>query len=110
MLLNISKIFDNCMHRQISDYVEAIFSKFHAGFEMDTKGIWGLLTEISKAFDCHTQELVISKRQGSIPGPLLFNIFLCDLFLFQIFTGFVSFGDNSTPYSLSRRPEEVITI
>ena len=29
---NISKLFERCMHRQISEYFETIFSKFQCGF------------------------------------------------------------------------------
>ena len=47
--------------------------------------------------------------QVSILGPLLFNIVLCDLLLFQINAGFISYADNNTLYSLGKSPKEVIT-
>ena len=36
--------------------------------------------------------------QGSILGPLLFNIFLCDLFLFLHDIPVANYADDSTPY------------
>ena len=47
--------------------------------------------------------------QVSILGPLLFNIVLCDLLLFQINAGFISYADNNTLCSLGKSPKEVIT-
>ena len=36
--------------------------------------------------------------QGSILGPLLFNIFLCDLFLIMGNIVIASYADDNTPY------------
>ena len=98
-----------------------------------------LLTDLSKAFDCISQEFVLAKLhvygfslralrlihsyltnrkqtirvnanhssweeilfgvpQVSILGPLLFNIFLCDLFLNVKETSFASYADDNTLY------------
>ena len=46
---------------------------------------------------------------GSILGPLLFNIFLCDIFHFCKDADFASCADNA-PYCIGKKnPEEVIS-
>ena len=46
--------------------------------------------------------------QGSILGPLLFNIFVCDMFLMLEHTYFASYADDNTPYTVNENAEEVI--
>ena len=46
--------------------------------------------------------------QDSILGPLLFNIFLCDLFLIMKETSFASYADDNTPYATAENLDEVI--
>ena len=117
---------------------------------LDKCGTFGaLLTDLSKAFDCLTRDLLIAKLhalnfdmnglnlifdyliggkqrfkinsnfssyldifqgvpQGSILEPLLFNLFLCDLFLFLEEADIMSYADNNTPYVCSKNV--VITV
>ena len=46
--------------------------------------------------------------QGSILGPLLFKIFLCDLFLIMENIDIASYADDNTPYTTRNPIEEVI--
>ena len=46
--------------------------------------------------------------QGSILGPLLFNIHLCDLFYFLENTDIASYADDNTLYSAQKNRETVI--
>ena len=46
--------------------------------------------------------------QRSILGLLLFNIFLCDLFLIMENIDIASYADDNTPYTTGNSVEEVI--
>ena len=46
--------------------------------------------------------------QGSILGTLLFNVFLCDLFLIIKETSFSSYAGDNTPYATAENLDEVI--
>ena len=53
-------------------------------------------------------DILFGIQQRSIPGPLLFSIFLGDMFLFQVNTDFVCY-DDKTRYCLGKKsPEEAI--
>ena len=54
------------------------------------------------------EEILFWVPQGSILGPLLFNIFLCDLFLIMENIDIASYADDNTPYTTGNSMEEVI--
>ena len=77
----LSKVYEKCLYRQIENYMENILSNFQCGFRkgfnthqcvigmiekakriMDKGGYFtALLTDLSKAFDCLSHDLLIAK-------------------------------------------------
>ena len=56
-------------------------------------------TKISSVYS-DWEDTISGVPQGSILGPLLSNIFLCDLFLEDKNNDFANYADDTTPYSV----------
>ena len=54
------------------------------------------------------EEIMFGVPQECILGPLLFSIFLCDLFLVMKNIDIASYADDNTPYTTGNSVEEVI--
>ena len=56
------------------------------------------------------EEIVFGVQQGSIPGPLLFKIVLCDLFPIMKETDISNYADDNTPHRNADTIDEVIKL
>ena len=109
LLTDLSKAFDCLLH-------DLIVAKLHAySFSIDSlKLINSYLTERKQKVKINDQfsswlDIVVGVPRGSILGPFLFNIFLCDVFRSCNGIDFASYADDNTPYCIDKTPEEVIS-
>ena len=108
ILTDLSKAFDFICH-------DLLVAKLHAyGLSLPAlKMIQDYLlnrkqrTKIGSSYS--TWENIISGvPQGSILGPLLFNIFLCNLFLEHENSCYANYADDTTPYIAANITVEVL--
>ena len=108
LLTDLSKVFDCLSH-------ELLIAKLHPyGFDLPAlKLIQSYLsnkkqrTKINAIYSSW-EEILFGVPQRSILGPLLFNIFLCDLFWIMCEIHFASYADDNTPYALGDSINDVI--
>ena len=110
LLTDLSKAFDCLSH-------ELLIAELHAyGFSiLALRVIYSYLentkqrTKINSSYSSW-EEILFGVPQGLILRPLLFNIFLCDMFFELRQTDFASYIDDNTPYVEANNIDEVITI
>ena len=111
LLLNdLSKAFDYIDH-------ELLIAKLHAyGFNIKSlEFIHSYLydriqrVKINSSFS-HWSKIESGIPQGSIKGPLLFNIYICDLFFDIIEIDIANYADDTTPYALDSKLENIVKL
>ena len=64
-------------------------------------------TKVKNAFSTWT-DILSGVPQGSILGPLLFNIYLNDIFFFVSADNLANYADDNTPYAIGRNIDNVL--
>ena len=105
LLTDLSKAFDCLVH-------DLMVAKLHAyGFEYNALSlIYSYLsgrrqrTKFGTAFS-KWADIIFGVPQGSILGPLLFNIYINDIFFVTEETSITNYADDNTPYARDKSVE-----
>ena len=107
--MDLSKAYDCIPH-------DLLIAKLNA-YDIDSVGLLLISnylsrrkqrTKIGSSYS-YWHDIVRGVPKGSLRGPLLFNIFINDLFLFIRKSGVCNFADDNTLYSVGKNIENVIS-
>ena len=101
LLTDLSKAFDCISHDYAYGLSLSALKLVHSYLQNRKER-----TEIGSSYSLW-EEIVSGVPQGSTLGPLLFNIFLCDLFLSLENNYFTNYADDTTPYVIGNNPDKV---
>ena len=108
LLTDFSKAYDYLSHDLLTAKLNAYgFSIDSLRLVQDYSTNRKQRTKINSAYSSW-EEILFRVPQGSILGPLLFNIFLCDLFFIMGDIDFASCANDNTPYTTGNYMEDVL--
>ena len=108
LLSDLSKTFNFLPHSLLIAKLRVYgFGKTSTEHLKDYLIHWKRKIKVNKTFRNWTN-ILPGVPQGSILGPLLFNVFLYDLFLFIPNTKLVSYADNNTSFAMGSSELELI--
>ena len=108
LLTDLSKAFDCLNHELMIAKLEAygfdqVSLEFIYSYLSDRKH----RTKINNYFSTWA-DIISGIPQGSILGPLLFNIYLNDIFLFVDETNLTNYADDNTPYAIDLNIDQLM--
>ena len=108
LMTDLSKMFDSLSHEILITKLDA-FGFDQMSLKLVSNYLWNRKqrVKINDSY-CSWREILYGALQGSILGPLLFNISICDMFYFLEHYEIANCVDDTTPYSAQRNHQFVI--